>query len=208
MYETRIYRKENVSFFCKTKDYLGGLSNMASGYPLSINNQVINSSEALYQALRFPNKPELQLKIISQRNPFDAKRIAYKNLEKTREDWDNIKINIMRWCLRIKLAQNFLKFGLLLELTHNTSIVELSIKDSFWGAIPDNKNNLIGVNALGRLLMELRDQYMSMKRYELLVVPKLAVQNSILLSMPILKLDEKQNFIKKYIYSPNDRRKF
>ena len=36
----------------KTKEVFGGLSNMASGYPLQINGVCILTTEALYQACR------------------------------------------------------------------------------------------------------------------------------------------------------------
>ena len=64
----------------------------------------------------------------------------------------------MRWCLRVKLAQNWHKFSNLLIETGDLPIVEQSRKDDFWGAIPNTDNQtLVGCNALGRLLMELRE---------------------------------------------------
>lgn len=65
----------------------------------------------------------------------------------------------MRWCLEIKLIQNFDKFSKLLLSTDNKIIVEFSKTDNIWGAIPtENKNILEGKNVLGRLLMELRSK--------------------------------------------------
>lgn len=139
---------------------------MASGYPIKINNIQILSSEALYQAMRFPNYPEIQKEIILQKSPMTAKMKSKKYREYTRSDWEDIKLIIMRWCLRVKLIQNWDKFGSLLLSTKGKDIVEESNKDSFWGAIPSDKYLLVGVNALGRLLMELRDelpQYLNSK---------------------------------------------
>jgi predicted NAD-dependent protein-ADP-ribosyltransferase YbiA (DUF1768 family) len=49
-------------------------------------------------------------------------------------------------------------FGKELAETGDKNIVENSAKDSFWGAIPNEaKTQFIGINALGRLLMELRE---------------------------------------------------
>ncbi|NEP88239.1 MAG: DUF1768 domain-containing protein [Okeania sp. SIO2C2] len=56
-----------------------------------------------------------------------------------------------------KLAQNWESFGQLLLSTENRPIVEDSHKDNFWGAIPVDSETLVGINALGRLLMELRE---------------------------------------------------
>lgn len=64
----------------------------------------------------------------------------------------------MRWCLRVKLFNNWDKFSTLLLSTEDLPIVEESNKDDFWGAKPVDINLLIGTNALGRLLMELRDE--------------------------------------------------
>ena len=63
----------------------------------------------------------------------------------------------MRWCLRVKLVQNWEKFRDALLETGDLPIVEHSRRDDFWGAKPIDGQTLIGVNALGRLLMELRE---------------------------------------------------
>ena len=76
----------------------------------------------------------------------------------TRKGWDKVRVRIMRWCLRVKLAQNWVKFGELLLSTERRPIVEESHKDGFWGAKPQSDGTLEGANVLGRLLMELRDQ--------------------------------------------------
>ena len=64
----------------------------------------------------------------------------------------------MKWCLRVKLAQNWLVFGDLLQQTGSKDIVEDSRKDDFWGAIKDANGEFHGRNVLGRLLMELREK--------------------------------------------------
>lgn len=66
-------------FFRKTKEEYGGLSNMAAGFPIELNGVRILSSEALYQAMRFPNHPDYQKEIIQQRSPMTAKMIS-KNI--------------------------------------------------------------------------------------------------------------------------------
>ena len=65
----------------------------------------------------------------------------------------------MKWCLEVKLVQNFDKFSNTLLSTDDKIIVEYSKNDDVWGAIlKDDKNTLVGKNALGRLLMELREK--------------------------------------------------
>lgn len=170
----RTYNKELVITFKKTKEIYGGLSNMAAGYPIKINGHSIKTSEALYQALRYTNHPNYQKYIINQNSPMTAKMISKKYLEFTREDWDNVRISIMRWCLRVKLFQNWDVFGSLLLSTAPKDIVELSHKDRFWGAIPiDNTNSIVGINALGRLLMELRNEIPDLVGHKELLPPKI-----------------------------------
>ena len=69
----RIYRRAECIVFRKTKEPFGGLSNMASGYPIKIGGFRILTSEALYQACRFPHMREVQRLIIGQRSPMTAK---------------------------------------------------------------------------------------------------------------------------------------
>jgi N-glycosidase YbiA len=156
--EERKYKRGEVITFNKTKEEFGGLSNMASGYPIFINGIKILSSEALYQACRYPLNEKAQFEIISQKSPMTAKMKSKKYLKETRNDWDDVRMQIMRWVLRVKLFQNWEKFYVLLSSTGFLPIVEESKRDDFWGAKASDKQLLIGVNALGRLLMELRDE--------------------------------------------------
>jgi len=162
----RIYEPLQSCVFRKTKEAFGGLANMAAGYPLVINGTKILTYEALYQACRYPHLPEVQSIIIDQKSPMTAKMKSQFYYSQSRTDWENIKIAVMRWSLRVKLAQNFMTFGLLLESTNNKPIVESSKRDNFWGAIKSNDGNLRGLNILGRLLMELRESYSSEARYQ------------------------------------------
>lgn len=184
--------------FKKTKELYGGLSNMASGFPLLINGVSILTSEALYQACRFPHLPDIQERIIKEKSPMSAKMVTKPYLSQSRTDWDKVRVNVMRWCLRIKLAQNFIEFGKLLESTFNKPIVEDSHRDNFWGAIRDKKdsNILSGGNVLGRLLMELRQRY-NQERYslDLFYIKPLEIPNFHILGEPIKVVDEREHFI-------------
>jgi len=169
---------------------------MASGFPIIINSINILTSEALYQACRFPSCPEVQKKIIEQKSPMAAKMVSKPYRNQTRQDWEKIRISIMRWCLRVKLAQNFKKFGLILEATYPKDIVEESKRDDFWGAKPDkdDSSTLKGVNALGRLLMELRQDYMFENKLNLLCVNTLDIVEFLLFNDPIENVDERKKY--------------
>ncbi|MCL9810041.1 NADAR family protein [Flavobacterium luminosum] len=158
----RNYNAKEAIVFRKTTEPFGGLSNMASGYALYINEVIIPSSEHLYQAMRYPTNPEIQFEIINQDNAMKAKMISNKyKAQFSRPDWEKIQIKVMRWALEIKLAQNWDKFSTILKETQNKSIVEYATDNKIWGAKPINNDELVGVNALGRLLMELREKYIS-----------------------------------------------
>lgn len=159
--EPRIYHAEHVVRFRKTGEAFGGLSNMAPGFPLQVGSIWVRTSEALYQACRFPHIPELQRMIVAERSPMTAKMRSKPYREETRPDWINVRIPIMRWCLRVKLACNWSSFSSLLHETGDKPIVEDSRKDRFWGAVPEADGTLCGENVLGRLLMELRDKMRS-----------------------------------------------
>lgn len=155
----RRYNKYDVVSFKSTKATFGDLSNMAPGFSLRVNGVIIPSAEALYQACRFPLFPEIQREIIEQSSPMTAKMISRKYINKTRQDWEIVKYDIMYWVLQVKLSQNYSRFSKVLIETGNKDIVELSNKDKDWAVIELENNILVGKNALGRLLMQLRKDY-------------------------------------------------
>ena len=162
------------------------MSNMAAGFPLLVNDVPIRTSEALYQACRFPQSPDIQQQIIDQRSPMAAKMRGRKFLEETRSDWNRVRIKIMRWCLRVKLAQNWETFGGLLLSTEDKPIVEKKAKkDLFWGTNLQEDGTLLGANLLGRFLMELREELKSDDAESLRVVEPLSISDFLLLGESI-----------------------
>ena len=155
--QIRTYNRRESVVLLKTNEPFGGLSNMAGGFPLKVNDIRILTLEALYQACRFPHIPAVQELILGQASPMAAKMKSKKYRKFSRPDWDRVRVKVMRWCLRVKLAQNWEKFSKLLLATGDRPIVEQS-RDDFWGAKPVDDQTLIGMNVLGRLLMELRDE--------------------------------------------------
>jgi type I restriction enzyme S subunit len=183
--QVRTYNRHQSVVFWKTDEPFGGLSNMAGGFPLKVNGIPIRTSEALYQACRFPYQPDLQRLIIEQASPMTAKMKSKPYRRNSRPDWDQVRVEIMRWCLRVKLVQNWEKFSALLLETDRHPIVEQLRKDDFWGAKAVDDQTLVGVNALGRLLMELREEVRSGGRAVFLRVEPLAIPDFLLLGHPI-----------------------
>lgn len=167
----RTYLIDESIVFRKTKDEFGGLSNMAPGFSIKINDVVIPTAEHLYQACRFPDYPNLQWDIIQQHSPMNAKWVSRANTHLTRSDWEaGIRFKIMQWILEVKLSQNWNKFSCLLQQTGNKNIVEASPKDKVWGAVKDG-NCYVGINALGRLLMHVRNEYVHKLKHKKCVQP-------------------------------------
>jgi type I restriction enzyme S subunit len=184
--QVRTYDPTKSAVFLKTRERFGGLSNMAAGFPVVVNGVSIRSSEALYQACRFPRMPELQSLIISERSPMTAKMRGKPYRDFTRSDWEQVRVGIMRWCLRVKLAQNWLSFGKLLLSTGDMPIVEMKVRRTdFWGARVTESGELVGMNVLGRLLMELREELKADECERLKVVEPLKIPDFLLFDRPI-----------------------
>ena len=154
----RVYSISECVVFRSTKGKWGALSNMAPGFPVTVANFEFRTIEALYQACRFPHRPDVQNLIAAQASPMVAKKIARDHDLLSRHDWQTLRTRVMRWCLRLKLSQHPQSFGKILTATNNENIVELSPDDEFWGAKREGQL-LKGKNVLGRLLMELRSQW-------------------------------------------------
>ena len=156
----RTYKKDLCITFRSTKNDFGGLSNMAPGYPIKINDVWIKNAEALYQALKYPHNPEVQKRIIFANSPIIAKRISRHHEYLERKDWVKVRYKVMKFCIEIKLRQNIDTFSKILLSTKDLPIVEYTKDDKVWGAV-DKGDHYEGINALGRLLMELREKYKS-----------------------------------------------
>lgn len=195
IYQKKRYIIKECVTFKKTHEKNGGLSNMAAGYPIYFNDIRIPTSEALYQACRFPNHPEIQKEIISQRSPMTAKDISRKYNYLTRNDWTEKRVAIMNWCLHLKLLYNWNKFGHLLMSTENKDIVEISSKDDFWGAF-ERGYFAEGCNILGRLLQCTRSDYMTNQGKVNIVLGHPNVENFCLFGIPVkdIKIDVTKNY--------------
>lgn len=153
----KAYVENDVCLIYRTRDRFGKLSNMCAGMPVWHNGTEWNSSEALYQALRFPQRPDIHAAINAERNGFLSKQVAHRHKDETRADWQSVKVPIMEQVLRLKTAQYLVAISTELDLTGERDIVEKSLRDDFWGAIPDDMGKVHGENVLGILWMIIRE---------------------------------------------------
>jgi ribA/ribD-fused uncharacterized protein len=179
--QVRHYDPAESILFRKTRDPFGGLSNMAAGFPIQIGEASIRTSEALYQALKYPLHPNVQQEILEQRSPMAAKMRSRFFCAYERKDWMQIRVAVMRWAITAKLLQNWDSFGQILIDTKGKSIVEHSDRDQFWGASEGPDGLFHGVNCLGRLLMQLRERMEA----GFVTLPPLPVENFLLLGKEI-----------------------
>ena len=154
----REYRTDRCATLRRDSDAYGRFSNSHTAYPLLVAGLHIRTAEHLYEACRFPTYPKVQQAILDEPNPMRAKRIARRHIGLTRPDWRQVNIQLMDWCLGLKVAQHYDRMTGLFAQTSDLPIVQSSERDDFWGAVPRGAPALVGHNILGRLLERLRDR--------------------------------------------------
>jgi len=137
----------------KLRKPYGFLSNMAA-CNVAFDGVEYNSIEHAYQAAR-SLAPVYRTKVQMSQNPVWAKRMGKG--AKTREDWSEVKVDVMLELLRAKFSAE--KFRVKLLATGEAFIAEGNQHgDRFWGMVPDEQGELVGENWLGRLLMKVREE--------------------------------------------------
>ena len=108
-------------------------------------------SEAAYQAAKFTREQWHEFALMS---PSQAKKEG--QLRSIRDDWDLVRVDIMRSIVTAKFEQNPILMRKLIA-TCGAKLEEGNTwKDRFWGVCPPGSNN--GENNLGKILMEIRDK--------------------------------------------------
>lgn len=183
-----VYHRNQVCGFRKVKEEWGLFSNM-SPHPIIVNGIRIPTTEALYQAMKYPQYPEIQQKILEQKSPMAAKMVQKGDGFAVHPEWDFMKIDVMEWCLKLKVAFHSVKFRREHEAVRGRDIVEISHKDRFWGAVPDKSNPdiLEGSNVLGQLWMVVLDEIDWDDDHFLLIdppdIPELRLYNDVISSV-------------------------
>ena len=115
--ERTTYDLRGCAAFRTTAGPYGELSNFNRELPVKVGETTWRTSEALYQACKFPGHPDLQLRILAALTPFEAKTIGRES-EGMRADWEDVKIDVMHWVLHAKVLTHWELFvNLLLELS-------------------------------------------------------------------------------------------
>lgn len=114
---------------------------------VEFDGDIYPTVEHAFQAAKTFDKEERK-KILAVASPVIAKRIGRRL--KLREDWEDVKCDIMLELLKSKFTDSELKEKLL--ATGDAELIEGNNHgDRFWGQV-----NGVGMNMLGKLLMDVR----------------------------------------------------
>ncbi|KAK3002749.1 hypothetical protein RJ639_017879 [Escallonia herrerae] len=160
--------ESSIIFFYKTWDPYGSFSNF-SPHPIRMPDEdgdyiTWSSVEHYYQANKFVGMDDPVARncvedIRAARSPEEAARMGRKiqgqRPDLVRSDWESVKIDVMYKALKCKFSIYPHLSYMLLE-TAGSILVEASPHDLFWGGGRDGE----GLNYLGRLLMQLRSEFL------------------------------------------------
>ena len=154
----RIYARDEVCAFRFTRAAWGALSNFQPlAVPIAAGPWRFRTSEALYQATKFPSHPDIQQRIAEASTARESADIGRTPGVTIHPAWSAHRVDVMRWVLRMKREANADEIDAVLATTGERPIVEASTRDVWWGAQPV-ADRYEGRNVLGCLWMELRQQ--------------------------------------------------
>jgi ribA/ribD-fused uncharacterized protein len=120
--------------------------------PILIDGKVWPTSEHYFQAMKFSGIDEEYAERI-RLSPKPGKAFFMGRRKQAREDWGEVKNEVMKNALRAKFTQHQELRQELLK-TDNGNIIQRCGHDKYWGdGYPDK-----GENMLGKLLMEIREE--------------------------------------------------
>jgi N-glycosidase YbiA len=140
----------SIKFF-KTKETYGCFSNF-SRHAIYLDERQWATTEHYYQAQKFIGAIHYD-HIAKAETPRIAADLGRNTGFPIRADWEQVKVEIMKKCVRAKVLQHPQIKKLLLE-TGDEELIENSPYDSFWGCGKDGS----GYNMLGKILMEIRTE--------------------------------------------------
>jgi predicted NAD-dependent protein-ADP-ribosyltransferase YbiA (DUF1768 family) len=151
-------------FLWNKKEEFGWLSCM-SAHPVKFNDIEYRTCEALFQARRFKDFPEIQEEISLCKSPMGAKMIARRNRvllnRGIKRDEAPSDLPFMKECLQLKLEQHPDLKTDLIKIGDAEIIEDCTTHDResarFWGAV--NKSGAwVGDNNFGKLWIEIREE--------------------------------------------------
>ena len=150
-------------WFKKVAEEYGWMGNMAP-YPIKFDGKVWRTSEALFQSMRFDDDSVKEI-IRGEKSPMGAKMKAKKNRDQmVVVPMSELDVENMRKCVKMKFdAHPQLKRQLM--NTKDSFIYEdignrNGERHKFWGAKKWSESEGAGNNMMGKILMDLREEYL------------------------------------------------
>ena len=139
--------------FYRERDAPYGCFSNFSKHSFEIDGMPWQTIEHYFQAMKFVGTLHEEAVRLAK-SPMEAKTMGNDRTRPLRSDWEAVKDDLMRRAVRAKFIQQPEICAVLLG-TGNEEIIEAADNDAYWGWGPDRK----GKNMLGKVLMEIRDEF-------------------------------------------------
>jgi hypothetical protein len=137
-------------YFYSTREQYGCFSNF-SPHGFELDKLYWHTSEHYFQAQKFVGTTHLeQIRLV--KTPKEAAKMGRERTRPLRQDWEQVKDDIMRQAVLCKFTTHADIREILLD-TGNQELIENSPIDWYWGCGSDGT----GKNMLGIILMEVRE---------------------------------------------------
>jgi ribA/ribD-fused uncharacterized protein len=145
-----------IYFYSTKEEPYGCFSNFAA-YPFELDGVTWPTTEHYFQAQKFAGTPHVE-ELRSEPSPMVVARMGRAHSRPLREDWNEVKDDVMRRAVLRKFESNAGIREILLS-TGNEELIEKTTDDYYWGCGTDGT----GKNMLGKILMEVREQLRAQK---------------------------------------------
>jgi len=139
-----------IAFYFEGELY-GEFSNF-SAHGVEFDGRWYPTVEHFFQAMKFLDQDYAE-KIRLAASPKIAKQLGNSRNVPLRDDWEALKVSVMRAAIRQKFATHLAVAELLLS-TGDEELIEAAPHDYFWGCGKTGS----GQNWLGKVLMEVREE--------------------------------------------------
>ena len=151
-------------WFKKVAEEYGWMGNMAP-YPIKFDGKVWLTSESLFQSMRYDDDSVKEM-IRVEKSPMGAKMKAKKYRDQmVVVPMSELDVENMRKCVKIKFDQHPQLKNTLIEtgksLIYQDTGNKNGKREMFWGVKRLSESEWDGNNMMGRILMDLRDEYVA-----------------------------------------------
>ncbi len=147
---------DQILFYSHARNTPFGCFSNFSPHRVTIYGTLYPTSEHAFQVNKYIHNAQYHNIIAMASSPAEAKKLGSSRKIKLRDDWDDVKNNIMYQIVKAKFQQNHDIRKILLS-TNNAELIEHTFRDKYWGDGGDGS----GRNQLGETLMRVRSEFMN-----------------------------------------------